>query len=148
PDRGGFFPGGPGGGGFPGGGPGGFRGGDRGGFPGGDRGGFPGGDRGGFPGGGFSGGGFPGFNPADMLRRLDENNNGLIDPSESEGRARYMLERIARDVPGLDLSRPIPIDKLSRAIEQARGGSSTSSSSSSSRDSRGSSETASRSKAP
>lgn len=77
------------------------------------------------PGGGFGspGGGFgpPGaFNPADMLRRLDENNNGMIDPDESGGRARFFLDRMVRDVPGIDLSRPVSIDRLSQAIQRAR----------------------------
>ena len=63
-----------------------------------------------------------GFNPTDMLRRLDANNNGQIDPDESSGRARFMLERFARDIPGIDLDKPISIDKLARGIEQRMGG--------------------------
>lgn len=104
-DRGGGFRGGPGGG--PPFGGGGFRGGPGGGPP------FGGGGfRGGPPGGGFS--------PADMLRRFDENGNGMLDPNESQGRASFIIQRIASSVPGLDFSRPVPIDKLATAMQRAR----------------------------
>jgi Ca2+-binding EF-hand superfamily protein len=55
-----------------------------------------------------------------MLKRLDENGNGMIDPNESQGRARFFLERMASEVPQLDLNRPIPIDKLASALERLR----------------------------
>lgn len=87
-----------------------------------DRGGFfdRGGDRGGDdrfrgPPGGPFGGPPGGFNPEDMIRRLDANGNGVIEPQEAEGRARYMVERIARDN-GLDPSRPIPVNRLIEAM--------------------------------
>lgn len=63
-----------------------------------------------------------------MIRRLDANGNGMIDPDESSGRARYMLERFARDIPGIDLNRPISVDKLTKGLEQLRGGRPSSSS--------------------
>ena len=66
------------------------------------------------------GGGGPGFGPADFLRRLDENGNGMIDPSESQGRASFFLQRMAADIPELDLKRPISIDKLAKAMEKLR----------------------------
>ncbi len=132
--RGGFgggFPGGgmmPGGG-FPGGGMmpgGGFPGG---GMPGGGFGGMPGGGfGGGFPGGGFGGfrggdrGGMPGFNPADMLKRFDRNNNNMIDPDEAEGPARFFLERMAQNNPKIDLSRPVPLDTLAQEMDRMRNG--------------------------
>ena len=87
-------------------------------FPG--RGGGPGG-RG--PGGGPGGRGGPpggGFSPVDFLRRLDTNGNGVLDPSEQEGRAQFMLERIKQAVPQLPIGRPIPIESLGRAMERAR----------------------------
>ncbi len=97
---------------------GGFRGGPPGGgFP---DGGPPGG---GFPSGGFRGGppgGPGGFSPADMLRRFDENGNGMIDPAESQGRAGFFLQRIASEVPGIDLAKPVPIEKLSQAMDRMR----------------------------
>ncbi len=121
--RGGFpgggFPGGPGGG-FPGGpgGPGGgFPGGPGGGFPGG---GFPGGPGGGFPGGpGGPGGGFPGGGPGSFLSRLDRNGNNMLDPDEIDGRMRSMVERMAGEA-RIDLSRPIPLDTLTRSFERLR----------------------------
>lgn len=100
------------------------RGGDRGGGGGSEGGG---GFRGGPPGGGFPSGGFRGgpggpggFSPADMLRRFDQNGNGMIDPAEAQGPASFFLQRIASEVPGIDLAKPIPIDKLSQAMERMR----------------------------
>lgn len=110
---------------------------DRGGF---ERGGFErgrgergdrGGDRGsrgerfGGPGGGPGGPGGPGgsFDPSAFLSRMDRNGNGSIDPDEMEGPARFMLERLARNNPKIDLSKPIPLSVISEAAQQARGGS-------------------------
>jgi Ca2+-binding EF-hand superfamily protein len=90
----------------------------RGGPPGGGRGGPGGGDGG--RGGGGPGGGRGGFNPGDFLRRLDANGNGILEPSEIDDRTRGFIERIARDVPGVDLRRPIPIDRLVQGFEQMR----------------------------
>jgi Ca2+-binding EF-hand superfamily protein len=67
----------------------------------------------------FGGGGFGG-GPEDFLRRLDENGNGQIDPEESQGRASFFLQRMAGDIPGLDLSRPISIQRLSEALTRMR----------------------------
>lgn len=61
-----------------------------------------------------------------MLRRLDENNNGMIDPDEANGRAKFFLDRIAQSVGGLDFSRPISIERLARTMERARDGRSSS----------------------
>jgi Ca2+-binding EF-hand superfamily protein len=95
--------------------------------PGGGRGGFgggrggAGGERGGRGGGaGGERGGRGGFNPADFLRRLDTNNNNILEPSEIDDRTRGFIERIARDVPGINLNRPIPIDRLVQGFEQVR----------------------------
>lgn len=137
------FPGGPGG--FPGGpggppgggfrGPGGFPGGDRGGgFPGGP-GGFPGGARGGDRGGDRSGGrgaGPPtgGQESAEdrfarfegMLRGLDTNRDGTIDPREVPEDRRRFLTFIGERM-GVDFSKPVAIDKLrEKAVEQFGGG--------------------------
>ncbi len=104
----GGMPGGPGG--MPGG-PGGMPGGP-GGMPGGPGGmpGGPGGMRGGFGGGG---------GPAGFLARMDANGNGMLDPEESQGPARMFLDRIAGEAK-LDLSRPIPLDTITKAFEEMR----------------------------
>jgi len=52
-----------------------------------------------------------------MLSRMDDNGNGAIDPDEAEGRAQYFLRRI---MPDADFSRPISIDQIKRAAEEAR----------------------------
>ena len=50
-----------------------------------------------------------------FVARMDANGNGMLDPEESQGRARMFLERT-----GLDLSRPIPIDQVGKAFEEMR----------------------------
>ena len=79
--------------------------------PGGFRGGWGGGDRGG--GGGESG-------ASSFLSRLDENGNGMIDPSESQGRMGSFLQRLAERNPQINLSRPIPLQTLSAEFERMR----------------------------
>jgi len=70
------------------------------------------------PGRGGPGGGGPGGGSADFLRRLDANGNGMIDPDE-QGRARPFLERISSQL-RLDLSRPIPLERISQGFERMR----------------------------
>ncbi len=118
------------GGGFPGGGPPGMAGGDRGsrggppGMTGGDR-----GSRGGPPGSGFGDRG--GFDPASMLSRMDANGNGQLDPEELQGPARFMLDRVGQNDPeiskALSNGKPIPLSKITKAIESMRGDSGNSS---------------------
>ena len=98
------------------------RGGDRGGGDrgGGDRGGFGGGDRGGFSSGGFD--------PSSFLTRMDTNGNGMLDPDEAQGPARFMLDRMARSNPKIDVSKPIPLSLLTESFQQMRSGSSENSS--------------------
>ena len=114
--RGGFRGGGgPPGGGFRGGGGpgGGFRGGDSGG---GFRGGGP-------PGGGFRGGGDRGrggFDPTEMLKRLDRNGNGTIDPDEQQGPASFLIGRMAQSNPDIKPGQPISLKKLSEGFEKMR----------------------------
>lgn len=93
-----------------------WRGGDSGGFRGGFGGGPPGGFSGGPPG-GFSPGG---FSPIDMLRRFDRNSNGMLDPDEREGPARFFLERMAQNNPRIDLNRPVPLDRLAGEMDRMR----------------------------
>jgi Ca2+-binding EF-hand superfamily protein len=90
---------------------------DRGGDRGGDRG------RGGFSGGGFSGGfGGGGFDPSSFISRMDTNGNGSIDPEEAQGPARFMLDRMARNNPKIDLTKPIPISVITESFQQMRSG--------------------------
>ncbi len=58
--------------------------------------------------------------PVDFLRRADENGNGMLDPNELEGRMGGFIRRMAENNPRLDLSRPIPIDRLASEFERAR----------------------------
>ena len=81
-----------------------------------------GGDRGGDRGGGERGG----FNPADMLKRFDRNGNNMIDPEEAQGPAQFFLQRLAQNNPEIDLSKPVPIDKLVGEMDRMRGGSGSS----------------------
>ncbi|MBM3964257.1 MAG: hypothetical protein FJ308_04210 [Planctomycetes bacterium] len=98
------------------------RGGDRGG----DRGGGSPWGGGGFGGGSFGGGGFGGggggFDPSQFISRMDTNGNGSIDPEEAQGPARFMLDRMARGNPKIDLSKPIPISVITEAFQQMRSG--------------------------
>lgn len=88
-----------------------FRGGDSKGGEGGPRFGGPGGPGGGGPGG--RGG------TEEMLRNLDANKNGMLDPNEMEGPAKFFVPRLASEA-GLDPSQPMPIDQLIAAREKMR----------------------------
>jgi Ca2+-binding EF-hand superfamily protein len=54
----------------------------------------------------------------------------MLDPEEMQGPARFMLDRIARDNPKIDITKPIPISTISEAFQRMRSGSSFGSSSS------------------
>jgi len=58
--------------------------------------------------------------PIDFLRRADENGNGMLDPDELEGRTGGFIRRMAENNPRIDLSRPIPLDRLASEFERAR----------------------------
>jgi Ca2+-binding EF-hand superfamily protein len=53
---------------------------------------------------------------------MDTNGNGSIDPEEAQGPARFMLDRMARNNPKIDLSKPIPISVITEAFQQMRNG--------------------------
>jgi Ca2+-binding EF-hand superfamily protein len=53
---------------------------------------------------------------------MDTNGNGSLDPEEVQGPARFMLERMARNNPKIDMSKPIPISVLTESMQQMRGG--------------------------
>ena len=58
--------------------------------------------------------------PVDFLRRVDENGNGMLDPNELEGRTGSFVRRMAENNPRIDLSRPIPLDRLASEFERMR----------------------------
>lgn len=107
---------------------------DRGGYGGGDRGGYGGPGRGG-PGfggsggpGGYSGRGGPpsssggpgGFDPTEMLSRMDANQNGKLDGDELSERTKYMISRISeRAGVKIDTSRDVSLESLSAAFKKA-----------------------------
>ena len=107
-------------------------GGSRGGFSsrggdGGSRGGFS--SRGGDSGGRGSFGGRGGFDPSSWLSRLDANGNGVIDPSEQQGPAQFLIGRMAQSDPSIKAGQPIPLKKITDGFqkmrEQREGGGST-----------------------
>ncbi len=101
--------------------------GDRGSFGGGFSGGSFGSDRGSSFGGGDRGSG-GGFDPSSFLTRMDTNGNGMLDPEEAQGPARFMLDRMARTNPKIDITKPIPMSTLTESFQQMRSGFSSGSS--------------------
>lgn len=74
------------------------------------------------PGGRFGGRGGPpgrGFDPSEMLRRMDTNNNGMLEQNEVSDRARGFISRMAEGS-GIDMNRPISIERLGKAFEERR----------------------------
>jgi Ca2+-binding EF-hand superfamily protein len=59
------------------------------------------------------------FDPREILRQADDNNDGVIDPSEVGQRSGYYIRRAAERA-GLDPNRPLPADKLMPALEALR----------------------------
>lgn len=74
-----------------------------------------------------------GFEPRDIIRRLDDNNNGIIEPNEVSDRSRAYLADAAKRA-GLDMNQPMAADRLLAALEQAREAPNSGDSSSSERD--------------
>jgi type II secretory pathway component GspD/PulD (secretin) len=60
------------------------------------------------------------FDPAQMLRSLDVNKNNMLEPNELSNRSSFFI-RSAAERAGLDMNEPLPIDKLTTALQQARG---------------------------
>ncbi len=98
----------------------------RGGWGGPGEGGGPGGGwggpGGGGPGGGGGWGGRGGFDPSSFVDRLDQNQNGMLDPDEMQGPAQFMISRMQRDDPSIRTDRPIPLSKIKESFERARSG--------------------------
>ena len=57
-----------------------------------------------------------GYDPAEMLKRMDGNKNGMIEPSEISGQSRMFIDRAAERA-NLDKSKAMPIDKLLPALQ-------------------------------
>ena len=55
---------------------------------------------------------------------MDTNGNGMLDPDEAQGPARFMLDRMARSNPKIDITKPIPMSVLTESFQQMRGSSS------------------------
>ena len=78
----------------------------------------PGGGRG--PSGGSPfGGGRGGFDPREMLKRMDTNGNGVLDNEEVSERARYFVKRAAERA-GVDPNKPIKLDDLFKSFDERR----------------------------
>jgi hypothetical protein len=60
------------------------------------------------------------FDPTEILRRLDANANGMIDPGELESNRSAFFVRSAAERAGLDTSAPLAIDKLVAAMQPRR----------------------------
>lgn len=60
-----------------------------------------------------------GFSSGDFIRGMDKNGNGLIEPDELSDRSREFVKRAAERA-GLDINKPLPVDKLSEAFTQMR----------------------------
>src|SRR5687767_10879078 len=56
------------------------------------------------------------IDPREIIRMADDNNDGVIDPSEVGSRSGYYIRRAAERA-GLDGSKPIPVDKILPALE-------------------------------
>lgn len=57
----------------------------------------------------------------EFLKRLDTNNNGRLDVDEMQGRAKFLIDRVASQT-GLDTSRSISLDQFSKSFEKMRNG--------------------------
>ncbi|MCH8147423.1 MAG: hypothetical protein IH987_05420 [Planctomycetes bacterium] len=66
----------------------------------------------------------PNAEPAEFLRWLDRNRNGTIDRNELVGQFGARIQALARTNQNIDLTRPVPIDKLVREFShnQSRSG--------------------------
>ncbi len=86
--------------------------------------------RGGDSGGRSSFGSRGGFDPSSFLSRLDANGNGVLDPSEQQGPAQFLIGRMAQSDPSIKAGQPIPLKKITDGFQKMReqresGGSST-----------------------
>ena len=73
-----------------------------------------------FPGRSGYGGDRRSFDPAEMLRNMDANKNGMIEPSEMASNRAAFFVRGAAQRAGMDLTKPLAIDKLTEAMQRGR----------------------------
>ena len=60
------------------------------------------------------------FDPSEMVRNLDANKNGQVEPSEmSSNRSAFWVRGVASRA-GMDLTKPLPVDKLIEAMQRPR----------------------------
>jgi Ca2+-binding EF-hand superfamily protein len=71
------------------------------------------------------------FDPREIIRQADDNNDGMIDPSEVGQRSGYYIRRAAERA-GLDASKPLRADQILPALEAMRAENNNSNSNSSS----------------
>jgi Ca2+-binding EF-hand superfamily protein len=60
------------------------------------------------------------FDPVDLLKRIDKNGNGQIDPDEVTERSRGFIDQAATRA-GLDPKQPLSVEKLSSAVKTEGG---------------------------
>ncbi len=68
----------------------------------------------------FRGRGGRSFDPAEMVRGIDANKNGQIEPAEMASNRSAFWVRGAAQRAGMDLSKPLPVDKLIEAMQRPR----------------------------
>ena len=64
-------------------------------------------------------GGYRGFDPTSMLKRLDRNGDGRIDPNELDERTKAFTGRMFERM-GLDPNKPVSIADITKRIEERR----------------------------
>ena len=62
-----------------------------------------------------------GWDPGSFLDRLDQNNNGTLEPDEQVGPANFLIPRLNSFDPSIEKGKPIPLDKLKSAFAKMRG---------------------------
>ena len=54
------------------------------------------------------------------VKRLDTNGNGILDPDEQQGYAKFFLPRLQQVDSRIQMGKPIPLNKLIEVIKKAR----------------------------
>lgn len=69
---------------------------------------------------GSMGGGRSGFDPSSFLSRLDTNKNGVLDVSEQQGPAQFLIGRLQQADPSIKSGQPISIKKVTESFNKMR----------------------------